>query len=174
RAATGIARRWLPLSLAATLLLAVAGAFVYGLNDSVEALTAQLAIDHVRCFQVAPERLTHVDPVTAGRQWSADHGWALRVPPSSAARQLELLGVRRCLVTEGGVAHVLYKWRGEPLSLFIVPRTIRGAREVRGVTERFGHEALIWPDGDRTYVVVARGHPQDLQGLGAYIKANAH
>ncbi|MEP6918938.1 MAG: zf-HC2 domain-containing protein, partial [Acidobacteriota bacterium] len=76
RAATGIARRWLPLSLAATLLLAVAGAFVYGLNDTVEALTAQLAIDHVRCFQVAPERLEHVDPVTAGRLWSAQHGWA--------------------------------------------------------------------------------------------------
>ena len=55
------ARRWLPLSVAATLVLAVAGAFVFGFNDSVEALAAQLTLDHIRCFQFAPERLTHVD-----------------------------------------------------------------------------------------------------------------
>jgi anti-sigma factor RsiW len=174
RASAGIARRWLPLSLAATLILAIAGAFVYGLNDSVEALTTQLTLDHVRCFQFAPERRDHADPLTAGRVWTAAHGWALHVPPGSAARELELLGVRRCLVTEGGVAHVMYKWHGQPLSVFVVPRTIRGANELRKITESFGHEAMVWPDGDRTYAVVARGHPADLEGLAAYVKANAH
>jgi anti-sigma factor RsiW len=169
-----MARRWLPLSLAATLLLAVAGAFIYGLNDSVQALTVQLTLDHVRCFQFAPERLEHADAALAGRAWTSAHGWTLLVPPSSAARGLELLGVRRCLVTDGGVAHVMYKWRGEPLSVFVVPRRIRGARDLRQITRSFGHEALVWPDGDRTYVVLARGRPADLDGLAAYVKSNAH
>ncbi len=37
-----IAATWVPLSLAATLVIAVAGAFIIGLNDNVEALAAQL------------------------------------------------------------------------------------------------------------------------------------
>src|SRR5262245_51556199 len=40
-------RRWVPLSLAATLLIAIAGAFLFNLNDNVEALTAQLTLDHM-------------------------------------------------------------------------------------------------------------------------------
>jgi anti-sigma factor RsiW len=174
RGVAATARQWLPLSLAATLLLAITGAFFYGLNDTVEALTAQLTRDHVRCFQSAPERLEHVDAVEAGRAWASAHGWALQVPPSSAARQLELLGVRRCLSGEGGVAHVMYKWRGEPLSVFVVPRTIRGTREAREITDSLGHEAVIWPDGDRTFVVVARGRPADLEALASYVKTTAH
>ena len=46
-------RRWAPLSLAATLVLAVAGVFVFGLNNRVEALAASLAVDHVKCFKVS-------------------------------------------------------------------------------------------------------------------------
>jgi anti-sigma factor RsiW len=172
--AAGTARKWLPLSLAATLLLAVAGAFFYGLNDTVEALAAQLTLDHVRCFQFAPERLEHADSAAAGRAWTSAHGWALQVPPSSAGRQLELLGVRRCLMSTGGVAHVMYKWRGEPLSVFVVPRTIRQAGELHEIGESFGHEALIWADGGRTYVVVARGRPADLEAVAGYVKASAH
>src|SRR6266700_2152609 len=49
---SAILRKWMPLSLAATLVLAVAGVFLVGLNDRVEALAASLAIDHVKCFKV--------------------------------------------------------------------------------------------------------------------------
>ena len=87
---------WVPLSLAATLVLAVAGAFMLGLNNQVEALAAQLTLDHLMCFQFAPERAAHADSGEAGRAWAAAQGWALQVPASSAAAQLELLGVRRC------------------------------------------------------------------------------
>src|SRR5436190_6717607 len=69
-----VARRWVPLSLAATLLIAVAGAFVIGLNDRVEALAAQLTLDHVTCFQFAPERLKHTDAATASRDWADKQG----------------------------------------------------------------------------------------------------
>src|SRR6185437_13057411 len=47
---TSLLRRWAPLSIAATLLLAVGGVFLFGINDRVEALAASLAIDHVKCF----------------------------------------------------------------------------------------------------------------------------
>jgi anti-sigma factor RsiW len=168
-----IARRWLPLSLAATLLLAVAGAFVYGLNDSVEALATQLTLDHVRCFQFAPERLQHTDASAAGRQWLAAQGWTLQVPPGSTATELELLGVRRCFMSGGRIAHVMYKWHGEPLSVFVLPRTVRPGK-IDEIAESFGHEAMIWSDGQRTYVVLARGRPADLEPVVQYVRAYAH
>jgi anti-sigma factor RsiW len=168
-----LSRTWVPLSLAATLLLAVAGAFIFGLNEPVEALAAQLTLDHVRCFQLAPERLAHVDPASAGRDWAAAQGWSLQVPASSAGTQLELLGVRRCLLSSGRVAHMMYKWRGQPLSVFVVPRMIRTGPQRDEIVEKFGHEAIVWSAGERTYVVLARGSPADLDPVVGYVKAHA-
>jgi hypothetical protein len=164
-------RAWVPWSLAATLVLAVAGAFVLGLNDQVEALAAQLTLDHVRCFQFAPERLAHVEPGEAGRAWAATQGWPVRIPASSPSTQLELLGVRRCLMTGGRVAHVFYKWRGEPLSVFIVPQMMRRGK-VNEIVEKFGHEAIVWSAGERTYVVLVRGRPPELEPVLGYVRAN--
>jgi anti-sigma factor RsiW len=162
-------RTWLPLSLAATLVLAVAGAFVFGLNANVEAVAAQLTLDHMRCFQLAPERLTHVDAEAAGRLWTAGYGWTLDVPPSSPPAQLELLGVRRCLTTSGSTAHILYKWRGEPLSLFVLPRALRRHADQDQIVRSFGHEAVVWSARDRTYVVLAHG-PADVAPVVGYLK----
>ncbi len=164
-------RPWLPLSLAATLVLAVAGAFVFGLNDNVEAVAAQLAADHTRCFQVAPERLTHADAAVAERDWLASHGWAVRVPQTSAAAGLELLGVRRCLTASGTTAHLLYRWHGQPLSLFVLPRQLRRQVTDNQILETFGHEAIAWSGPERTYVVVARGRPAGLPQLVTYLQA---
>lgn len=171
--AGALARRWVPLSLAATLVLAVAGAFIFGLNEPVEALAAQLTLDHVRCFQFAPERLAHVDSASAGRDWAAAQGWPLQVPAGSPGSQLELLGVRRCRLSGGRVAHVMYKWRGEPLSVFVVPRMIRKGPQHDALVEKFGHEAIVWSAGERTYVVLARGSPSELDAVVGYVKANA-
>jgi anti-sigma factor RsiW len=177
--ARGAARRWVPLSLAATLLLAVAGAFVLGINDKVEALAAQLTLDHVTCFQFAPERLAHTDSATASREWTAKQGWQIQVPASSASAGLELLGVRRCSTSGGRIAHMMYKWHGAPLSIFVVPRTIRPlgrrlepAGQQQEIVEKFGHEAVVWTEGDRTYVVLARAQPADLQRVVGYVRAN--
>lgn len=167
------ARAWVPLSLAATLMLAVTGAFVFGLNDNLEAVAAQLTLDHVRCFQLAPERLTHTDAATAGREWAASQGWTLQVPESSAAAQLELLGIRRCVTASGSTAHLLYKWRGQPLSVFVLPRTLRRNARLDETVDNFGHEAVVWSAGDRTYVVLAHGRPADLGSVIGYIRTRA-
>lgn len=170
-ARAGRSRVWVPLSLAATLVLAVAGALVFGLGANVEAVAAQLALDHARCFQIAPERLTHGEAAVAEREWAARQGWTLRVPPGSPSHQLELLGVRRCLTTSGTNAHLLYRWRGAPLSVFVLPRTLKTRGPIAERMDTFGHEAVIWAAGDRTYVAVAHGRPADFPSVVGYMKA---
>ena len=167
-------RRWVPLSLAATLLLAVGGAFLFGLNDSVEALAAQLTLDHVTCFQFAPERFKHMDPSSAAHDWAAKQGWAIEIPPSSSSSDLELLGVRRCTMASGRVAHMLYKWHGQPLSVFVVPHSVRALHDQQEFVEKFGHEAVVWSGPDRTYVLLARAEPSELTSVVRYVRANAH
>jgi hypothetical protein len=166
-------RRWVPLSLAATLILAVGGAFLFGLNNKVEALAAQLTLDHVTCFQFAPQRLGHADASLASREWMASQGWPIQIPATAAAERLELLGVRRCAMSSGRVAHVLYKWRGEPLSVYVVPRTIGSVQDQQEIVKKFGHEAVIWTDSGRTYVILARAHPADLAPVVGYVRAHA-
>src|SRR5438067_9552483 len=91
-------RRWVPLSLAATLILAVAGVFVFGLNDRVEALAASLAIDHVKCFKVDGTS-PHAEPSAAEARWQQAQGWPIVVPASASSEQLTLISVRRCFTT---------------------------------------------------------------------------
>jgi anti-sigma factor RsiW len=167
-------RRWVPLSVAATLVIAIATAFIIGVNDKVEALAAQLTLDHIKCFQLAPERLAHTDAATAARDWNDKQGWAIDVPASSSSEDLELLAVRRCAWTHGRVAHVMYTWHGHPLSVFVVPRTVSGASDRQEFVEKFGHEAVIWSSKDRTYVLLARGGPAELAPVVGYVRANAH
>jgi anti-sigma factor (TIGR02949 family) len=162
-------RRWAPLSLAATLMLAVAGVFVLGLNDRVEALAASLAIDHVKCFKVGGVTPSHADPAIAAQDWQQAQGWPVVVPGSEPARQLTLVDVRRCFSTDGRVAHMMYRWRGAPLSLYVLPESIGHDRAV----DRMGHEAVIWCANNRTYAVVTAGHPRDLTEVVDYMKANA-
>ena len=83
-------------------------------------------------------------------------------------------------MSSGRVAHVMYKWRGEPLSVFVMPRTIRPigqpqkpAGQQQEIVEKFGHEAIMWTEGDRTYVILARAQPADLQPVVVYVRANA-
>ena len=166
--ASVLIRRWAPLSLAATLVLAVAGVFVFGLNDRVEALAASLAVDHVKCFKVAGA-VAHTDPDAAARDWQQDQGWPIVVPRSEPAQQLTLLDVRRCFTTDGRSAHLMYTWRGAPLSLYVLPEDVGRDR----VVDRMGHQAVSWCANRRTYAVVANGHPQDLSQVVDYIKAHA-
>jgi anti-sigma factor RsiW len=171
---TTFTRRWVPLSLAATLVLAVAGVFLFGLSDRVDVFAAQLALDHVKCFKLTPDRIATGDPVLLGRDWASKQGWPLQVPSSAPAQGLELLGVRRCGSTEGRVAHVMYRWRGEPLSVYVLPASIASPRVVQDVVDTFGHEAVVWSKDGRTYAVVARGASAELAQVAAYVRTTAY
>ena len=162
-------RTVVPLSLAATLLLAVGGVFVYSTVNQVEALAASAAFDHWKCSHIESAR--GGDPEAAGAQWAARHGWAVRVPASQPATDLQFLTVRRCLITDGRTAHLMYTWRGQPLSVFVVPGGVDKLRATQ-VVETLGHEAVMWSAGGRTYVVLARGRPEEMEPVVRYVRAN--
>ncbi len=176
---TSILRRrpWVPLSVAATLLLAVGWVFLFGVNDRVEALAAQLALDHVKCFQFPPSSRASRDAATLSREWSAAQGWAIRVPSSLPSEQLELVGVRRCLSTHGRLAHIMYRWHGAPLSVYVLNQSVTGSLATppagEAIVAKLGEEAVIWSSAGRTYAVVGRGRPADLQHVAAYVRRTA-
>ena len=163
-------RRWAPLSVAATVVLAVAAVFLFGLNDGAQALAASLAVDHVKCFKVSVPT-TPADAAAESRQWQQYQGWPVVIPATAPAEELQLIDVRRCYSSDGRAAHLMYNWRGTPLSLYVLPRDTRRERALRSV----GHDAVIWSDRQRTYAVVTarRSPPDDLTRVVAYLKATA-
>ena len=87
--------------------------------------------------------------------------------------QLELLGIRRCLSTEGLTAHLMYKWRGQPLSVYVLNSKHPRVGPVPQLVERLGQEEIIWSKGDRTYAIVTRGHPSDIEHVALYVQRSA-
>jgi anti-sigma factor RsiW len=159
-------RRWAPLSLAATLVLAVAGVFLFGLNDGVQALAASLAADHVTCFKVNGAG-GETEAQMAERAWQDDQGWPIVVPRAEPAQQLKLIGVRHCLSTAGHVAHMMYTWGGEPLSVYVLQAD--AGRDA--VAHRMGAQEIIWRANSRTYAIVSGDTTRDLTPVVAYLKA---
>jgi len=157
--------RWVPLSLAATLVLAVAGVFVFGLNDRVQALAASLALDHVKCFKIAGAN-GHADAHASEAAWQQDQGWPIVVPASDGTQQLTLVEVRRCLSADGRAAHMMYNWHGEPLSLYV----LQGGAGRDEVVHKMGQQAVIWSANARTYAVVSGDTTQNLTPIVDYLR----
>lgn len=165
-------RRWVPLSVAATVIFAVAAVFALGLNSKVQALAVQSTVDHVKCSRFnVPD--TDIDAVSAAQQWQARFGWPLRLPASAGDSGLHLRAVRRCAVTDGRVAHLIYSWMGEPLSVYVLPKRTLG--DVPEFVSRFRHQSVMWSQNDRTYIIVtSRAHDAALEGVVAYVRAAAY
>lgn len=164
--------RWAPLTAAATVLLAVAAVFGLGLNNKVQALAFQASLDHAKCARF---NMSHqaADPAGTAEQWQRRFGWPISVPASTVKEKLELRGLRRCAVTDGQVAHIMYVWQGEPLSLYVLPQRVVG--EALTHTRSVGHEAVMWSKNDRTYMLISN-RPRDaaLDGIAAYVRATAY
>jgi len=163
---SSVLRRWAPLSLAATVLLAVAGVFLFGLNNRVEALASSLVIDHVKCFATTGSTAS-ADPQQAAVRWQQDQGWPITVADTDPSEQLRLVNVRRCFTSDGRAAHLLYAWRGTALSVYVLQEN--AGRDC--VINKMGHETAIWCANGRTYAIVADGHPADLSHIVDYMKA---
>jgi anti-sigma factor RsiW len=165
-------RRWAPLSLAATVLLAVAAVFGLGLNDKVQALAFQTTLDHVSCSRFKSAQAS-IDPVSAAQSWQARFGWAIAVPSSSETAHLKLEAVRRCALLDGRLAHLVYSWMGEPLSVFVLPRRTLG--DETEFARRLGHNSIMWSQNDRTYIIVTpRPRDPSLDQVIAYVRARAY
>jgi anti-sigma factor RsiW len=161
--------RLAPLALAATLVLIVGGAFVYQLTDrSARVMAAELTADHLKCFAVNDVLGTHDEPTTVQASMSSHFGWTLHLPENPQRAGLELVGARPCLYGEGRVAHLMYRHHGVPVSVFMLPASVRPQE----VLEVMGHEAAVWSSGQRTFVLIAREPRQDVERLASFVQAS--
>lgn len=138
---------------------------------STALLAAQLALDHLKCFTIdgdadgAPMTRAHAESVLKD-----EFDFTVAVPASLAAEKLELMAARRCLYGDGRAAHLLYRVDGEPLSLFVIPGLTRPATEL----SLFGHDQVVWTQGDRTYMLVTRGGDRnELSRVASYLRNEA-
>jgi len=135
-----------------------------------------------RSDQGAPRRVA--PPGTAGTQGTlcvargtacleSRFGWKISVPQPSADSHFQLKGVRRCAVMDGRVAHIIYSWLGEPLSVYVLPKQTLG--DSAQFVHRFRHNSIMWSKNDRTYIIVTT-HRRDpaLEQMVAYVKATAY
>jgi anti-sigma factor RsiW len=138
---------------------------------STAVLAAQLALDHLKCFTIEGD--ADGEPIAreaAESTLKTEFDFTVSVPPSLPDERLELMAVRRCLYGDGRAAHLMYRLNGEPVSLFIVPGLARPAAEL----SLFGHDQLVWSEGDRTYMLVARGGTRDgLSRVASYLRNEA-
>jgi anti-sigma factor RsiW len=166
-------RSWIPLSMAATILIAVGIVFLYGLRGGGPALAAQLAVDHVKCFEFSSVPTILPDARAISREWEAQRGWAIKVPEGVATEELQLIGIRRCISTQGLTAHVMYRWHGQPLSVFVLNSESEHLSDKPHLVESFGQEAVMWTGHGRTYAVVARGRASDVEHVARYVRLSA-
>ena len=156
---------WVPLSMAATVLLAIGAVFMLGQNERLEAaFAAQLALDHDRCFTHLEGVRPDLDQRQAEMRLAGDYGLDVAMPAESA--EFDLVDVRECLYDDGEMAHVLCEWRGEPVSLYVVPDRSDGEQ----ILEIVGHDAVIWSQNDNAYVLVVEQGPVDLGQVAQYVR----
>ena len=147
------------LFVALCLLLAVAGAFVYqATRSSSRVLAAELTLDHEKCFRLNRLLGTQHSASTVEASMASMFDWPMQLPDTATHQDVNLVGSRPCLSGEGKVAHIMYRYHGQPVSLFMLPRERRAPESVQVL----GHRARIWSEGDRTFVLVA---DQDSSGL---------
>jgi anti-sigma factor RsiW len=95
-------------------------------------------------------------------------GWTLHLPADPEQAGLELVGARPCLYGEGRVAHLMYRHHGVPVSIFMLPRSIRPQE----LLEVMGHEAAVWTVGQRTFVLVAQEPRDEVERMASYVQAS--
>jgi len=163
--------RLVPFALAASLVVIVGGAFVYQMTDaSATVMTAELVADHTKCFALNALLGTHQTATAVEAAMLGGFGWSVHLPQNPSDAGLELVGERPCLYGEGTIAHVMYRHNGQPVSLFMLPKTARAEQFV----EVLGHQAKIWCAGNRTLVLIAREPRRNVEKLAEFVQASLH
>jgi hypothetical protein len=138
---------------------------------STVVLAAQLALDHLKCFTIDGD--ADGEPMSKPAAEAAlkqEFDLTVAVPASIPEERFSLMAVRRCLYGDGRAAHLMYRFGGEPVSLFVVPGLSRPAAEL----SLFGHDQVVWTEGDRTYLLVARaGLRSDLARVASHLRNEA-
>jgi anti-sigma factor RsiW len=178
--ASGAAPTWRvrmkPFAIAAGLVLVVGGAFVYEATEhSMRLLTAELTADHVKCFGLNAVIGTSADTAAIERAMSSTFGWNMHVPQSQDAG-LEVVGARPCFYARGRAAHLMFRHHGQPLSVFMLPQFTRPDHPENApeMVDVMGHEAAVWSEAGRTFVLIAKEPQQELSYVMSVIQAGLH
>jgi anti-sigma factor RsiW len=168
-----LARTWrarlAPLALAATLAIVVGGAFLYPLTgSSSRVMAAELTVDHMKCFLL--NAAIGADNTEAAVKGALEAGfdWRAHLPEHPGQVGLELVGERTCLYGKGRIAHVMYRHEGRPVSVFMLPDDVRRDE----VVNTLGHRAAIWSVGNRTFVLIAREPPEEIERMASFVQAS--
>jgi anti-sigma factor RsiW len=159
-----------PLAVAATVVVAAGVVVNLATQVSVRVVAAELAADHVKCAffnSVAGTDHEHRDVegwLATAFAWNAD------LPDQPEQAGLELVGARTCLYGEGRVAHVMYRYEGRPVSVFMLPQTERA----EGVVEMdvMGHREAVWSADGRTFVLVSGEPEAETRRLASYVRTS--
>jgi anti-sigma factor RsiW len=158
----------LPFALAASLVLIVAGAFIYEVTaHSTQVMVAELTADHLKCFRVNGLIGTHQDANTVESAMASRFDWRMQLPDHPERADLELVGARPCLYGEGLVGHIMYRHHGNPVSVFMLPRSARAEELV----EVMGHQASVWSVGNRTFVLISREPRDEVERMTSFVHA---
>lgn len=161
--------RLVPLAMAASLVLGVGAAFLYQATRlSPRLMAAELAADHVKCFTLNGLLGTSQSRQTVEASMASRFGWPMQVPQADAGEDLALVGARPCLYGEGAVAHIMFTHKGEPLSLFMLPRNTRE----EALLDVFGMNCRVWSVGSRTFVLVSREPAPEVERLASMVRAS--
>jgi len=161
-------RRWFraPVAVAATLVLALSGATLHvATGRSTTVLAAQLVADHATC-RLTGHLEQGLNPQAAKSRLANRYGLYTDVPPGTPDGHLQLVGARRCMTGVGRNAHIVYRYGGRLVSLFLLPKEGRGDQTV-GV---LGDRAYVWSRHNGTYVLVADADVEGLPQVAKYMQ----
>jgi anti-sigma factor RsiW len=158
----------LPFALAASLVLVVGGAFLYEVTaHSTHIMVAELTADHLKCFRVNGLIGTRQDATAVESAMASRFDWRMRLPDHPERADLELVGSRPCLYGEGLVGHIMYRHHGNPVSVFMLPKSTRAEELV----EVMGHQASVWSVGNRTFVLISREPRDEVERMTSFVHA---
>ena len=177
------ARRWQPwwrtpatrtqrrvrFAAAAVMTVAAGGVLLsVATGRSTRLLAAELTADHMKCFALNAVLRTQHSPEAVRSAMAAGFDWSIAVPDDLERQGLDLVGSRPCLYGEGTTAHIMFRHRGRPVSLFMLPRVERPETMLAVL----GHECAIWSVGDRTFVLVARESRAEVEQLARFVQTS--
>jgi anti-sigma factor RsiW len=164
-----LSSRFAPLALAASLVAVVGGAF-YVATDNTRVMAAQLVADHEKCFAMNSALGTHQSASIVEQSMGAAFDWPVHLPDEPVRAGLELVGARLCMYGQGKIAHIMYRHQGQPVSVFMLPKTMRAQEFI----EVLGKEAAIWCANNRTFVVVAGEPRRNVEQIASFMQASLH
>jgi anti-sigma factor RsiW len=163
----GWARRASRLALAALVVLAVGTVGFRATLGGTQAVASELAADHVKCFLMNAVLGTHQSAEEVEASLRSRFEWAADLPERPEMEDLALVGSRPCLYERGMIAHIMYRHRGVPVSIYMLP-----SEQVAAASRAFGHDAVMWTEAGRTFAVVARAPREQVEQVATFVRAS--